>query len=131
MTPVLIIIAFELGAALGGLAVWLASRRSPSPVEAPPVEVATPEPGAASWLEEKTARRLVVHTTDDRSIEGLLEFVGPDGVTLRAARLMAKPPVDLGGEIWLPRETVAFVQTVPAASVIDIAEASVPAAMVP
>lgn len=130
MTPVLILIAFELGAGLGGLGVWLLSRR-PVPVEAPPAEAATPQPGPASWLDQKMARRLVVHTTDDRSIEGLLESVGPDGVTLRAARLMGKPPVELGGEIWLPRETVAFVQTVPPAAVIDIAEASTPTAMVP
>jgi hypothetical protein len=57
-------------------------------------------------------RRLVVHTSDDRSLEGLVELVGADGVLMRDAKLLGAKIVELAGEVWIPRAQVVFVQTV-------------------
>jgi hypothetical protein len=66
----------------------------------------------SGWLEQATSRRLVVHTSDDRSIEGTVAQVGDDGLVLRAARLLGPKPVDMAGDVWVPRGRVLFVQTV-------------------
>lgn len=66
-----------------------------------------------TWLEALTLHRVIAHTTDDQSIEGLLDHVGDDGITLRAAKLLGPHPMEMAGETWIPRSKVRFVQTVP------------------
>jgi len=66
-----------------------------------------------TWLDARTLSRIIAHTTDDQSIEGLLDHVGDDGITLRAAKLLGDHPVEMSGETWVPRSKVLFVQTVP------------------
>ena len=77
-------------------------------VRTPPVTAAPPSP--PGWLQGAVGRRVLVHTSDDRSIEGVVTVVAPDGIILRAARLLEKTPVDLAGETWVPRSLVSFVQ---------------------
>lgn len=65
-----------------------------------------PEDG---WLAQHLTRRIVVHTTDDLSLEGTLRLQSTDGVVLVAVRLL-EDNVELGGDVWVPRQKVAFVQ---------------------
>jgi hypothetical protein len=63
-------------------------------------------------------RRVIVHTHDDRSIEGLLVTVAADGLVLRTAKLLSKgKAVSMGGEVFLYRQEIAMVQTVPVGQV--------------
>jgi hypothetical protein len=64
------------------------------------------------WLNQRMARRVVVHTSDNQSIEGLLTSVAPDGLVLGAAIYLdsGAEPVQLGGDIWVPRNKVALIQ---------------------
>ena len=55
-----------------------------------------------------------MHTTDDRSIDGLLVATMPDWLVLRSARLLDDHHTELGGEIRIPRDKVLFVQYPPA-----------------
>lgn len=68
--------------------------------------------GNRSWLDRVMRKRIVVHTRDDQSIEGVLMERTEDGVILRAAKLLngAGPPTQMAGETWVPRENVAFAQ---------------------
>jgi hypothetical protein len=67
-----------------------------------------------SWLKQKLAVDVVVHTTDSSSIRGLLEDTARDGVVLRAARyLEGGSGVPLGGELFIPREKILMVQVDP------------------
>jgi hypothetical protein len=81
-------------------------RRDPVTV----VEAAIDRP-PVSWLEESIHRRLIVHTTDDRSIRGLLRLAADDGLLLWGAELLEKEPVKLAGDVFVPRDKVSFVQT--------------------
>lgn len=64
------------------------------------------------WLARSIRRRVIVHTTDDRSVEGVLVAHDRAGVALAsAAYLDAGPaPLALAGDLWLPRDRVRFVQ---------------------
>lgn len=81
------------------------------PADSPGITPPTTQP--TSWLESVTARKLIVHTTDDHSMEGLLVHTGPDGLLLDHAKLLGDKPVDLGGRIWIDRDKVLMVQTIP------------------
>lgn len=72
----------------------------------------TPEP--AAWLERATRRRLRVHTVKGETFEGTLTLNAADGLLLWSAQLLPDQgkPVDLHGEVFVPREQVLFVQTV-------------------
>lgn len=75
----------------------------------PVPEVAEDEP--QTWLESVVTRRLIVHLTSGQSIDGSLVEIFPDGVVLRAARLLdGDRPTPMGGETYIPREKVAFAQ---------------------
>ena len=65
----------------------------------------------AEWLAEVTFQRVIVHTHDDRSIEGMLASAGPTDLVLVHAKLLGSSPTDLGGRVWLPRSSVFFVQS--------------------
>jgi hypothetical protein len=84
--------------------------------EPPPPPAPEPSPGPEDWLASVTGRRIVVHITEPpetRSIEGLLVLVAPDGLVLRTAKLLDESrPLPLGGETWVPRNRVLFVQHV-------------------
>jgi hypothetical protein len=68
-----------------------------------------------SWLRRKVASKVTVHTSDGVSFDGHIDAVYADGVTLRAVTLLGDPDqntkdAQLPGVVWLPRDTIAFVQ---------------------
>jgi hypothetical protein len=72
-----------------------------------------PEPEPENWLERTVHRRIIVHTPTGESIEGTLVHAHADGVLLWSAKFLLHPtPVDLDGEVFIPRDQVLFVQTV-------------------
>lgn len=75
-------------------------------------EVEKQEPPQVKWLDQAIHRRILVHTGDDRSIEGILTLAADDGLLLWSAVLKGKPEVPLSGEVFIPRSQVLFVQTV-------------------
>lgn len=64
------------------------------------------------WLKVVLKKRIVVHTTADQTIEGTLMESPKDGLILRAAvlRQATNAPLTMAGEVWIPREQVAFAQ---------------------
>ena len=72
----------------------------------------TPEVDTQTWLERVMRKRIVLHTKYDQTFDGTLWEKTADGVILRAANLVEddgrKTP--LAGEVWIPREAVAFAQ---------------------
>jgi hypothetical protein len=66
---------------------------------------------ASSWLQGVVRRRLLVHTRDGQTIDGQLVRVDADGLVLGPAQWEG---VDVGGEVWVPRERVAWCQQPPA-----------------
>jgi hypothetical protein len=67
------------------------------------------------WLRRQLATSVVVHTTTDQSIAGVLEGTARDGIILRAARFLdsGDAQVPLAGETFIPRERIQFVQVIP------------------
>lgn len=64
-----------------------------------------------NWLETVVRKRIVVHLKNDQSIDGSLVATMDDGVILRAARLLNDgPATTMAGEVFIPRENVAFAQ---------------------
>ncbi|MDZ7732211.1 MAG: hypothetical protein U5R31_03085 [Acidimicrobiia bacterium] len=62
-----------------------------------------------TWLDRVVTARVIVHTTDGSSIEGLVRECAADGLVLGAARLLDHD-VDVSGDLWVPRPKVAMVQ---------------------
>lgn len=87
-----VVVAVAVGAALTAGAVWARPRLSPS-----------------GWLDRMVAERVIVHTSDGTSIEGVIRERGADGVVLTAARLL-DGEVNVGGDVWIPRSKVHMVQ---------------------
>lgn len=72
-----------------------------------------PEPDTPRWLEQATHRRVLVHTTSDDSVEGILQLAAEDGLLLWGAQMVVKGNrVKLDGEVFVPKGQVRFVQTV-------------------
>lgn len=67
------------------------------------------------WLTQHLARRVIVHTTEGQSLEGLLTTNASDGLVMTAAIFLdsSTDPVQLAGTIWVPREKLAFLQIEP------------------
>lgn len=67
------------------------------------------------WLRRKTGRRVLVQTTDENSIEGVLLCSAPDGLILQAAAFLGETggTVALAGETFVPRARVRFLQLLP------------------
>lgn len=65
------------------------------------------------WLSRQYSRRVIVHTTQDTSIEGTLLSTTVDGVVLRAAKLLDAEPTELGGDVFVPVAQMHFIQVVP------------------
>jgi hypothetical protein len=73
--------------------------------------------GPSGWLAERTYRSVLVHTTGDSTFQGVLMHTAEDGLVLGEATLhrgSQNPEVSLGGETFVPRAQVAFVQIMPA-----------------
>ncbi len=65
------------------------------------------------WLDSKHLHRLIVHTTDDKSVEGCVLRVARDGVVLIQSKFLdGDGQVPLAGEFFIPRDRIAFVQEV-------------------
>ncbi len=85
----------------------MSGRRSGEPIA---------EPG---WLAERTHRSILVHTIENTTFSGVLMHTAEDGVVLADAGLHtpgAEREVSLGGETFVPRARISFVQIMPAAS---------------
>lgn len=61
----------------------------------------------AGWLGEAVRRRLLIHTVDGQTIDGQLARVDADGLVLAPAMWEG---YELGGQVWVPRERVAWAQ---------------------
>lgn len=64
------------------------------------------------WLVGQRLRKVHVHTVEDTTIEGVLAEDAADGVVLRAAAFHegANHPVQMQGEVFIPRQQIAFIQ---------------------
>lgn len=65
-----------------------------------------------SWVKKRLACFVVVHTTDDRTIEGVLETDARDGLVLAGASYVETGgnKIALDGQVFVPAEKVSFVQ---------------------
>mgnify|MGYP000492361562 CR=1 FL=1 len=75
--------------------------------------LARPEPPEqpAAWLDRVTAERIIVHTSDGVTYDGLLRETTVDGLLLAGAKLIEQSgPTPLSGETFVPRSRVAMVQ---------------------
>lgn len=75
-------------------------------------EAAAEEPVPANWLDRTRARRLIVHLKTGQTLEGTVAEVAPDGVILRAARMLTpnNKHADMAGEVFVPRDNVLCTQ---------------------
>lgn len=64
------------------------------------------------WLDKISGERVLVHTVDNQTIEGALISVLRDGIVLRAPRLIDDQPVNVAGDVFVPRQKVALVQRI-------------------
>jgi hypothetical protein len=69
-----------------------------------------------AWLQSVTLRRLHVHMLNEQTIEGTLATNAEDGLVLKAAVLhqAQQPSIPMAGDVFIPRERIAFIQDVPA-----------------
>lgn len=67
---------------------------------------------APTWLDRVMKKKVLFHTLNDQSIEGVLMEQVADGVILRAAVLLGSEGkrTPMAGEVFVPRENVAFAQ---------------------
>ncbi|MEM9465283.1 MAG: LSm family protein [Actinomycetota bacterium] len=66
-----------------------------------------------TWIEERTHRRVLIHTTDESSFEGILVAVDADALVLADAKsLDGEVPIELAGEQWFDRDRIKFLQVV-------------------
>lgn len=67
---------------------------------------------APTWLESVLKKRIIVHTRQDQSIEGTLMEQTADGIIMRASSLLGSDGkrTPMAGEVFIPRENVAFAQ---------------------
>lgn len=64
------------------------------------------------WLKSRVQNRVIVYTTEEQVLDGLLSVVAGDGVVLLDTRVRNDQDVSLQGEVYIPREKVRFVQVV-------------------
>jgi small nuclear ribonucleoprotein (snRNP)-like protein len=64
------------------------------------------------WLESVMTKRILVHLTNNMTIDGSLVARYEDGIVLRAAKLLddSGKSSAMAGETFVPRENVAFAQ---------------------
>lgn len=73
------------------------------------VPIATAWHYQRGWLRKRRAKRVIVHTSDDQSIEGTVREVSCDGIVLTAA-LLVDGAHALAGDVWIPRSKIVLVQ---------------------
>ena len=67
-------------------------------------------------LHKAIGQRVVVHTTDDRTLDGVLAGVWPEYLALAHASLLQPgdlSDVPLGGDVLILRDNVSLVQVAP------------------
>lgn len=65
------------------------------------------------WVREHYLRRVLVHTNDGSTFDGLLQASERAAVILVNASYLSaetEQPVPLAGETYIPRERIAFMQ---------------------
>lgn len=64
------------------------------------------------WFSKVLKKKVIVHTKDSQSIEGVLMDQSADGLILRASSLLGEGgrKTSMAGETFVPRENVAFAQ---------------------
>lgn len=64
------------------------------------------------WFARVSKKKVIVHTKDSQSLEGVLMEQTADGIILRAASLLRDGggKTSMAGEVFVPRENVAFAQ---------------------
>lgn len=65
------------------------------------------------WLRSKVCFRVIVHTVEDTSIEGILTAEAPDGLVLESAALIGDTRTPLAGQTFIPRAQIHLVQFAP------------------
>lgn len=65
-----------------------------------------------NWLQTRKHDRVIVYTTENDTLDGLLEAVAADGLVLWDSRVQSDQGVPLGGEVFVPKDKVRFVQVV-------------------
>jgi hypothetical protein len=65
-----------------------------------------------TWFKTVLKKRILVHTRNDQSIEGVLMERTRDGIILRASKLLRAEgrETPMAGEVFVPRENIAFAQ---------------------
>jgi cell division septum initiation protein DivIVA len=92
-------------------ALLAANRELHGQVEELLTELAEKRSSTDSWLRAVTLDVVIVHTTDERSIQGLLAAVTDQELVLEHAKyLSGASAADLAGRVMIPRPRVAFVQ---------------------
>lgn len=68
--------------------------------------------GRHKWLQSALKKRVILHLSNDLSIQGSLFEVMPDGVILRAAEYLnpGAGPTAMAGEVHIGRERIVFAQ---------------------
>lgn len=63
------------------------------------------------WVRKAVGRRILVHTKDEQTVEGILVLQGRDGLLLNVAKLYSSDgEVPMAGDVFVPRENVALIQ---------------------
>ena len=63
------------------------------------------------WLKRQILTRVLIHTTDGGTVEGILDVAARDGVVLRSPKYHeGETEHSLQGTAFIPRERVGFVQ---------------------
>ncbi len=63
------------------------------------------------WLKRQVLTRVLVHTSDGSTVEGILDVAARDGLVLRSPKFHGdEQEHSLKGTAYVPREQVSFVQ---------------------
>lgn len=81
-------------------------------------EALRPVPAAPSrgWVEKKRRRQLLVHTTTDQTLRGVLLEESPDGLVLAGVEYLGEKALTMAGQVFVPREKIAMIQLPPEAA---------------
>lgn len=79
-------------------------------------ELAAERREPAEWLSRVTTRKILFHLRNNTSVEGFLKSNHSDGVVLLspAMRVPDADPVQMGGEVFIPRANILLAQLIDA-----------------
>lgn len=63
------------------------------------------------WLQAVDLRAVIVHLDNDSSMRAVLAGSDDDGLLLKAVTILGANPVEVAGDVWVPRANVVFIQT--------------------